>query len=123
MPTLKGMNYMVALIFTFSTFNNLSAQTIETTGPIKPHLYVSAAYVSSNPMNESTTDPFYSAGNGPSADKTVRVDLGLQFNDNLSFELGYIRTPLRLTDKLEINNRTISEGSSSFTRINFFSLL
>jgi hypothetical protein len=72
----------------------LSAQEIKLTNLDHPYLYLSAAYVSSNPINKRTNDPFYSAGTSTYSDKTVSVDLGLQFNRNLSFEFGYIRTSL-----------------------------
>ena len=117
------INCLAILLLIFFAFNNLTAQKVSLTNPDKPFLYLSSAYVVSNPINEVTVDPFYSEGVRSVSDKTVRVDLGLQLNRNLSFELGYIRTPLWLTKNLTINNQPISGGGGvSYTRINFYSI-
>lgn len=112
--------YSLAIIV-FLLINNLSAQEIQPTNSEKSYLYVSAAFVSSNAINEGTVDPFYSAGTNVSADNVGRFDVGIRFKRNVSVEVGYTQNSLWLTRKLSIDDQMISAGGSSNSRISFYS--
>lgn len=107
--------------------NKLAAQGIQLTKSDHPFLYISSAYTRTSTFSEGTSDPFYeTSSTNTYPDRTVRADLGLQINNNVSFEVGYIRTPLWLTNKLTFDDDLPLLGSggsgSSYTRISFYSI-
>lgn len=111
------------MILFVTAFNSLSAQEIVPVSPDKPYFYISTAYVGVSPINQATSDPFYSAGNNLDfSNKTGRIDIGIQLNRDFSFELGYISNDLDLTRKLVIDDLLINVGSESRVRISFYSL-
>jgi len=116
----KGI-YCLVILFV-SAFNNISAQESLLKSPDKPYFYISAAYVGTSSINQATNDIFYSAGNHLSfMEKTGRLDIGLQFNRHLSFEVGIIENDLWLSNELVIDNQILGGGGRSWSPIRFYS--
>ena len=115
------LNTMTLFVFSI-VFTKSNAQSVKVDAKQKPFFYLSAAYVASNNNNHVTGDPFFSKNRYFEPNRTVRADVGIQFNNRISVEAGYMRMPLEIGHSLDINDRGISNGNASYTRISFYSI-